>query len=101
VFEESWAFEYSAGRLTRTVKTVGGRYAGRAGARTYAFTYDTAGHVTRIATDEGSNGSIDGVETPTWEAAVCSAFTAPLLLPLVTENGLFSSATGLVRGCRP
>jgi hypothetical protein len=102
VFEEVIAYDYAAGRLIRSVKAHGGTYTGLAGAATYDFTYNIAGHLARIDTDLNNNGSIDTMQSVVFAAGACSPVKIPLLLPLVTGTGYGSSATGNVTSyCAP
>lgn len=99
VDEEVTTFSHDAGRLVQTVRVMGGRYAGQPGV-TYAFSYDGA-RLQRVDTDLGSNGGVDARHHASFESGVCRTIVFPMMVPLVTETGHQSSATGEVSYCAP
>lgn len=99
VFEEVFSYDYVAGRLTRSEKKMGGRYASLPGAATYNFAYDTVGRLERIDVDLGSNGSIDATNAVNFAAGACRTYKMPMLVPLVTATGHGSSADAVVNPC--
>lgn len=97
VQEQVTTYTYNAGRLARSVRVTGGRYAGQPGV-TYTFSRDGAG-VEHVDTDIGSNGSVEARHSVTFEAGVCRPIRLPMMIPLITATGHNASATGDVSFC--